>query len=163
MCEEITYPFINSHLWELDKYFHITLYWACDYLPMLGFKLIPVSKTGPIRGHVIWEQYIWTNTASMNTDEMQFSIQWLEHSPCWYGFLWMGIWDNPRGRSLLYELPSRWSYFHLCWFVCLSVCLSDCLPVSLFVRLYARRLAILQTIAWMDFHEIPRIFSAWDK
>ena len=35
--------------WSLamDKSFRPTLYWACDYLSMLGFKLNHVSKRGP--------------------------------------------------------------------------------------------------------------------
>ena len=28
----------------MDKSFHPTLYWACDYLPMLGLKAIRFSK-----------------------------------------------------------------------------------------------------------------------
>ena len=37
-----------SH-WSLgmDKLVHSTLYWACDYLSMMWFKLIYVSKVGP--------------------------------------------------------------------------------------------------------------------
>ena len=30
----------------MDKLFHLTLYWACDYLSMLVSKLIHVSKRG---------------------------------------------------------------------------------------------------------------------
>ena len=30
----------------IDKKFHLTLYWACDYLSMLGLKLNHVSKRG---------------------------------------------------------------------------------------------------------------------
>ena len=35
--------------WSLgmDQWFHPTLYWACNYLSMLGLKLIHVSKLGP--------------------------------------------------------------------------------------------------------------------
>ena len=33
----------------MDKYFHPTLYWACDYLSMLGLKLNHVSKRGHSR------------------------------------------------------------------------------------------------------------------
>ena len=32
---------------EMDKWFYFTLYWACDYLSVLGFKLIHVTKRGP--------------------------------------------------------------------------------------------------------------------
>ena len=37
------------HRWSLglDKWFHPTLYKPCDYLSMLGLKLIHVSKMGP--------------------------------------------------------------------------------------------------------------------
>ena len=31
----------------IDKQFHPTLYWACDYFSMLVFKLIHVSESGP--------------------------------------------------------------------------------------------------------------------
>ena len=39
------------HCWSLgmDKWFHPTLYWACDYLSMLGVKFIHVSKRGHLR------------------------------------------------------------------------------------------------------------------
>ena len=37
--DEITYPFLNFN--------GCTLYWACDYLSMLGLKLNHVSKRGP--------------------------------------------------------------------------------------------------------------------
>ena len=38
------------HRWNLgmDKYFHPTLYWAGDYLSMLGFKFIHISERGPV-------------------------------------------------------------------------------------------------------------------
>ena len=32
---------------EMDKLFHHTFYWTCDYLSMLGLKLNHVSKRGP--------------------------------------------------------------------------------------------------------------------
>ena len=34
---------------KMDKYFHPTLYWACDYLYMLGLELNHVSKRSPGR------------------------------------------------------------------------------------------------------------------
>ena len=46
MWYEITYPFPNSD--GMEKYFHPTLYWTCDYLSMLVFKLFHVSKRGPM-------------------------------------------------------------------------------------------------------------------
>ena len=62
MCDESISPFLNFNgsklqrfnRWSLgmDKWFHPTLYWACDYLSMLGLKLNHVSKgtTGDVPG-----------------------------------------------------------------------------------------------------------------
>ena len=47
----MTYPFPNfKKHWHLgmDKYFHPTLYWACDYLSMPRFKLNYVRKGVPV-------------------------------------------------------------------------------------------------------------------
>ena len=32
----------------MDKYFHLTHWWACDYLSMLGLKLFHISKRDPL-------------------------------------------------------------------------------------------------------------------
>ena len=40
--DEITYPISTAAAIEI--YFLPTLYWACDYLSMLGLKLIHISK-----------------------------------------------------------------------------------------------------------------------
>ena len=54
MWAEITYPFPNfngytGEVLEIDKQFHPTLYWVCDYLFTLGLKLILVSiKRSPV-------------------------------------------------------------------------------------------------------------------
>ena len=51
VCNENNYPFPNlSGRWSIgmQKYFHPTLYWRCDYLSMLRLKLIHVSKKGPM-------------------------------------------------------------------------------------------------------------------
>ena len=45
MWVEITYLFPN---FKMDKLFYPSLSWACDYLPMLGLKLIHVSKRCPL-------------------------------------------------------------------------------------------------------------------
>ena len=49
--DEITYPFPNFNstaveVWEWISNFIPTLYWACDYLSVLGFQLIYVSVRG---------------------------------------------------------------------------------------------------------------------
>ena len=47
--------FIRLHRWSLvmDKWFNLTLYWAWDYISMLGLKLIHVRKRDP------WYQVCW--------------------------------------------------------------------------------------------------------
>ena len=47
------------HRWSLgmDKQFHPTHYWVCDYLSMLGLKLNHVSKRGPWYSH--WDFLLW--------------------------------------------------------------------------------------------------------
>ena len=47
MRDEVTYP-LTCNRWSLgmDTKFLPTLYWACDYLSMLGLKLIHVIKRG---------------------------------------------------------------------------------------------------------------------
>ena len=52
MWDEIAYPFPKLqrlHRWSLgmDIQFHTIYHCACDYLSMLGLKLIHVSKGGP--------------------------------------------------------------------------------------------------------------------
>ena len=54
--DEITYPFLTYpfpnftdyivEVWEWDKYFHPTLDNGCNYVSMLGLKLIHISKDG---------------------------------------------------------------------------------------------------------------------
>ena len=51
--DDISHPFLNLNgatveVWEWVKCFHHTLYWACDYLSMLGLKLIHVNKRRPM-------------------------------------------------------------------------------------------------------------------
>ena len=52
--DDITYPFLNFNGATVEVYEwisnFITLHWACDYLSMLGLKLMHISK----RGH--WNQ-----------------------------------------------------------------------------------------------------------
>ena len=40
----------------MDKLFHSTLYWACDYLPLLGLKLIHGCKGAP---GLRWPNTMW--------------------------------------------------------------------------------------------------------
>ena len=37
---------------EMDLQFHFTLYWTCDYVSMMGIKLILVRKKGSLPTHV---------------------------------------------------------------------------------------------------------------
>ena len=47
---------VRCNRWSLgmDKLFHPTLYWAYNYLSMLGLKLTHVSKRGPRWFHFVW-------------------------------------------------------------------------------------------------------------
>ena len=36
---------VHRWIWGMDKLFHLTIYWAYDYLSMLGFKLMYIIKT----------------------------------------------------------------------------------------------------------------------
>ena len=45
MWGEITYPFPNFN-GAVDKQLHLTRFWACNYVSMLGLKLNHVSKKG---------------------------------------------------------------------------------------------------------------------
>ena len=42
--------YLNRWSLRIDKKFHHTIYWACDYLSMLVLKLIHVSKRDPYKG-----------------------------------------------------------------------------------------------------------------
>ena len=67
------------HRWSLrmDKKFHPTLYWACDYLTMLGLRSIHVSKKYPWhlialakiqqrnRAHHLWSYDIMSEITSI--------------------------------------------------------------------------------------------------
>ena len=47
------FPNFNGATSQIDKQFHPTLYWAYDYLSMLGLKLIHVDKR--VQGlFIIW-------------------------------------------------------------------------------------------------------------
>ena len=52
--DEIIYPFpnfkaITEEVWEwISDLFHLALFWPCNYLSMLGFRLIYVSRHGPV-------------------------------------------------------------------------------------------------------------------
>ena len=47
MWDEITYPFPNFNCCIVEVWEVISNYWTCDYLSMLGLKLIQVSKRSP--------------------------------------------------------------------------------------------------------------------
>ena len=59
---------------EIDEKFLPTQYWACDYLSMLGLKLIYVSKTGPWCLDIVsnnWSSYAWALTTILQYDNLQ--------------------------------------------------------------------------------------------
>ena len=54
---EITYPFPNVDAWEwINRLIPSYTYWTCDYLSMLGLRLVHVSKWWGALGD--WEKYI---------------------------------------------------------------------------------------------------------
>ena len=59
---------------QMDKKFLPTLYWTCDYLFILGLKLIYVSKTGPRCLHIVsnnLSRYACVLTTSLLYDNLQ--------------------------------------------------------------------------------------------
>ena len=56
LWDEITYPLLNFNGTSLgmNKWFHPTFYWACDYLSMLGLKLNHISKRGPKPNELVY-------------------------------------------------------------------------------------------------------------
>ena len=79
MCGEIPYSFpifkgAAVEICGMNKWLHPTLYWVCDYLSMLGLKLIYVDKRGP-RGLVNPQKsgHRWVNVPS-NSVWMQLGI-----------------------------------------------------------------------------------------
>ena len=80
-------PKLRRHSrWSLgmERYFNPTLYWVCDYLSILGFKLIHVSKSGPSpHPH---------NRVELNRIEcLILNEQW----SCWWA-IWSS-WDSKAG------------------------------------------------------------------
>ena len=71
--------------WSLgmDKRFHLTLYWACDYLSMLGFRLIHVNK----RDYSTSKDY--TSVTSHGCLEVKANCLFTNtlKCPCWWGVL----------------------------------------------------------------------------
>ena len=59
----IIYPFPNLGRWSLrmDKLFLLAIYNGCNYLSMLGFKLIHVSRRGPWMNWKWHVPIIWSN------------------------------------------------------------------------------------------------------
>ena len=87
--DEISCSFPNFNSWSLEKdmWFHPTLYWACDYLYMLRYKLIHISKRGHI-GYCLEPDY-WgvcvchRVTYGVNSFDAAGGISWFCRSiPC---------------------------------------------------------------------------------
>ena len=86
------------HRWRLgrDKLFHPTLYWACNYLSMLGLKLIHVNKrghrlqwatTGRYHLAAVWhmDRCCWHTLQCYYTDQVFFlSIPFIRHKKSHY-------------------------------------------------------------------------------
>ena len=65
----------------MDKYFHLTLHWACDYLFMMGLKLIHVGKRG------YWEVGFRTDFVFIRYTRLDgvlgpILLTWFNFNPC---------------------------------------------------------------------------------
>ena len=70
--DNITYPFpypndATADVFGMDTLFHPTLYWACDYLSMLGLRLIHVSERGPEHS-TLFDAVLEHNVRNRNAD-----------------------------------------------------------------------------------------------
>ena len=89
MWNKITYPFINfsgcTFSLGMDKWFHPTLYWACDYLSMLGLKLHHVSKMargwGDVCGYFLNMSMINRYSIQCSIHITFFAYNWCDYHP----------------------------------------------------------------------------------
>ena len=94
--DEITYPFPNFNgctmeVWEwISNFIPHTLYNGCNYLPMLGLKLIHVSKRGDLNkmSTFYWMKFHWSFWSS--------NRHWF-----WYWSLGRCTGDNPFPKSVI--------------------------------------------------------------
>ena len=130
--DEIAYPFLNFNGLGMDKYFHPICFWPCNYLSMLGLKLIHVSRRGHSRFYNDFTSYI---LAFINTETLVlfvsnispnfkriiariylFDIYAIPHhiftEPC-YGFHNVVIWWNPCDLYDLLMHIHQYSIFRL--------------------------------------------------
>ena len=70
--------------WSLgmDTLFHPKLYWECDYLSIIGLKLIHVSKWGPRNGQPLC--ILLVNFALRNKKFCHHCIEHLMKTTCWH-------------------------------------------------------------------------------
>ena len=50
----------------MDKYFHSTFYWVCDYLSILGLKLNHASKMEPWKPARVYIVFIYKNDVNID-------------------------------------------------------------------------------------------------
>ena len=74
---------------EMDRYPHITPYWTCDYLPMLGLKLIRVSKRRPR----------WRGSTSLNLLQIGNAVVLDRSSLFWHEMLILSVSNENLGIS----------------------------------------------------------------
>ena len=58
----------RSNRWSLvvDKWFHLTLCWVCNYISMLWFRLIHGSKRGPWWYQCQIPRHLWSSARSLH-------------------------------------------------------------------------------------------------
>ena len=87
------------------KYFHLTFYWTCDYLPMLGLNLIHASKSGPCYYH-------HNKTKRNNTMSMFHGIySWWRHQMDLFPRYWPFVRGSHRSHRspVNYPRKKQWS------------------------------------------------------
>ena len=106
----------------MDKYFHLPLYWAWDYLSMLGLKLNHVNKRGPL----------WENNTSLRLCKCS-------HNPIMACFAIITFWHTIVPCHLLFLS------FHVNS-VCILATSHTLHQITKFEYLFRDELSVLETV-----------------
>ena len=85
----------------MERWFHPTLYWECNYLSMMGLKLNHVSKNGP------WNLYVMVSVARSQCHANRCQLVWF--------YIWI-----PQLRQL-----NGWHAFEI-YHIYLAMCTGHC-------------------------------------
>ena len=83
--------------WGIEKLFHPTFYWACDYLSVLTLKLIHVSKRG----------YRWLYHCSLTLSYVTVNPLYIF---CWHGMK-VRLYQNASSSFWIYFTEQSQDYF----------------------------------------------------